>query len=150
MTTNQPTIHDQLGTLGAALAQRSVMLKGRGRQQLNALTEPHRYDGDDPALAQVAAERVTQALRTAAQGAPVPPPARRYYLQGQVVAQTDGKDTPSGYVPGDGMEVLARIAAHSDEPAFEGGAGVLIRGVLSQTLGFDITTLDPLPERRAS
>lgn len=150
MTTNQPTIHDALGTLGAAMAQRGMMLKGRGQAQLNALTEPHRYDGDDPALALVAAERVTQALRTAAQGAPVPPPARRFYLQGQVVAQIDGRETPAGYEPGDGMEVLARIAAHTDEPAFEGGAGVMVRGVLSSVLGFDITTLDPLPARRAS
>lgn len=150
MTTDQSTIHDQLGILGAAMAQRGMMLKGRGQSQLNALTEPHRYDGDDPTLAQVSADALVDALRTAAQGAPVPPPARRYYLKGQVVAQIDGRETPSGYVPGDGMEVLARIAAHSDEPAFEGSAGVMIRGVLSQTLGFDITTLDPLPERRAS
>lgn len=150
MTTDAMPVHDALGILGAAMAQRGMMLKGRGRQQLDALTAPHRYDGDDPSMALVAAERVTQALRTAAQGAPVPPPARRFYLQGQVVAQIDGKDTPSGYVPGDGMEVLARIAAHTSEPAFEGGAGVMVRGVLSQTLGFDIATLDPLPSRRAS
>lgn len=150
MTTDAMPIHDAIGTLGAAMAQRGMMLKGRGQSQLNELTDPHRYDGDDPALALVAAERVTQALRTAAQGASVPPPARRYYLQGQVVAQIDGRETSAGYVPGDGMEVLARIAAHSDEPAFEGGAGVMVRGVLSQTLGFDIATLDPLPSRRAS
>lgn len=150
MTTDSMPIHDAIGTLGAAMAQRGMMLKGRGRTQLDALTDPHRYDGDDPALALVAAERVTQALRTAAQGAPVPPPGRRFYLQGRVVAQIDGKGTPSGYIPGDGMEVLARIAAHSGEPAFEGMGGVMIRATLAQTLGFDITTLDPLPSRRAS
>lgn len=150
MTTDSMPIHDALGILGAAMAQRGMMLKGRGQSQLNALTEPHRYGGDDPTLAQVSADALVDALRTAAQGAPVPPPARRFYLQGQVVAQIDGRETPSGYVPGDGMEVLARIAAHTDEPAFEGGAGVMVRGVLSSVLGFDIATLDPLPSRRAS
>lgn len=144
MTTTTPPEQSRanIAAIGAGIGGRILLLGGRGRAQLDAFVESHRYTGADPTVALAGAEALVGALRDSASRRETATPAQRApYLKGRELVLLDDELSPRGYQPGLGCETLARVIAYADDEGLGGAEGAVVRRTFSAVLGLDITTL---------